>query len=158
MGRTGRTVMTLAGNGDRHDPVAGSIAEAREMPPTPTADTVLANPVSPSPLVWSARRGGPYPRLRLDMGTKATEGLAVVELVLGRGLTFRQAAAQLGMSTATAWRRYWWFMDWLLPERWGVRSRRIPPQRGTRACPRGRPWIAELDGPGGPLHLEGTER
>lgn len=141
MGRSGVKVMEVPGSGVGHG-----------------GPGLRANPVSPSPLVWSARRGGPYPRLRLDVGTKATEGLAVVELVLGRGLTFRQAAAQLGMSTATAWRRYWWFMDWLLPERWGVRSRRIPPQRGTRACPRGRPWIAELDGPGGPLHLEGTER
>lgn len=113
-------------------------------------------PVSPSALRWPSQRGGPYPRLRTDFSTKATQGLAVMELVLGEGRTFRQAAAVLGMSLTTAWRRYHFVLDWLLPEQYGLRSRRLPPQRGTRACPRGRPFIAELDGPGGPLHREGN--
>ena len=103
----------------------------------------------------SPKRGGPYPHLRLDFTTKGNQGLAVMELVYGQGLSFRQAARQLGLSTTTAWRRHYWVQDWLLPGRYGVRSSAIPPQRGTRACPRGRPWIEKLDGPGGPLHRGG---
>lgn len=102
------------------------------------------------------RRGGPYPRLRLDLVIKATQGQEVVQLVLGEGRTFRQAGAALGISTTTAWRRYWFALDWTLPGYYGVKARRLPPQRGTRACPRGRPWIEELDGVGGPLHRKGT--
>lgn len=104
------------------------------------------------------RRAGPSPYCRLDLSIKAAQGAAAIELVLGQGLTFREAAAAMGLSVSTCWRRYWWVMDWTLPERWGVRAHRLPPQRGTRACPRGRPFIAELDGPGGPLHQRGTER
>jgi hypothetical protein len=97
------------------------------------------------------RRGGPYPRLRLDIAVKWSQGSDVVQLVSGRGISFRQAARQLGLSTTTAWRRYWWWMDSTLPERWGAKPGPIPPQRGTRACPRGRPYLPTLDGPGGPL-------
>ncbi|MFJ8934209.1 hypothetical protein ACIRL0_00605 [Streptomyces sp. NPDC102365] len=78
--------------------------------------------------------------------------MAVLELTLGRGFSFRQAATALDMSLSTAWRRHHFVMDWLLPERWGRKAKRLPPQRGSRACPRGRPFIPELDGPGGPLH------
>lgn len=124
--------------------------------PQPAPPRPKIQSVSPSSYGWRPRRGGPYPRLRLDLGIKVTEGLAVVELVLGEGRTFRQAAAMLGMSPTTAWRRYHWLLDWSLAERWGVRSRRLPPMRGTRACPRGRPWIAELDDVGGPLYREGN--
>ncbi|WP_158697756.1 hypothetical protein [Streptomyces prunicolor] len=123
-----------------------------EEPERQAAGRPLAKSVSSSPLGWSARRGGPYPHLRLDLGIKATEGLAVAELVLGRHWTFRRAAASLGMSPTTAWRRYWWLMDWMLPQQYGLQARRLPPMRGTRACARGRPYIHELDGPGGPLH------
>lgn len=104
----------------------------------------------------SPRRAGPTPYCRLDLTTKVDQGMAVVELVLGRGYSFRQAAAELGMSVTTTWRRGRWVQDWLLPERYGVRASRLPPQRGTGACPRGRPWIKELDGPGGPLHRGGN--
>jgi hypothetical protein len=97
----------------------------------------------------TTRRGGPYPHLRLDSAVKADQGFAVLQLVLGQGKTFSQAGTALGLSTTTAWRRYHWFLDWTLPERWGREASRLPPQRGTRACPRGRPFIAELDGPGG---------
>lgn len=117
-----------------------------------------ADPVSSSSLRWGPRRGGPYPHLRLDFGVKVDEGMRVVELVLGEGRSFRQAAAALGLSVSTCWRRYHFVLDWLLPEQYGLRSRRLPPQRGTRACPRGRPWIQELDGPGGPLYQGGIER
>lgn len=102
------------------------------------------------PSSWlGRRRGGPYPHLRISVTVKMDEGLAVAELVLGRGMSFRQAAAQLGMSTTTAWRRCRWLQDWMLPGLWGVEARCLPPMRSTRACPRGRPFIPELDGPGG---------
>lgn len=100
----------------------------------------------------SPRRAGPTPYCRTPLAIKVDEGLAVYTAVLGSGLSFRQAAAQLGLSPTTAWRRYHFLADWLLPSVYGVRSTRVPPQRGTAACPRGRPWIAELDRPGGPLH------
>lgn len=103
----------------------------------------------------SPRQAGPTPYRRTSVTTKATEGLAVLELV-GRGASFRQAAAALDMSLSTCWRRYWWVRDWQLPDWHGVRARRLPPQRGTARCPNGRPWIEELDGPSGPLYRGGT--
>ncbi|NUV60657.1 hypothetical protein [Streptomyces sp. CAI-85] len=102
------------------------------------------------------RRGGPYPHLRLDLGIKVTQGLDVVQLVLGEGRTFREAGAALGLSPTTAWRRFWFALDLTLPERYGRPPGPIPPQRGTRACPRGRPYLPTLDGPGGPLHRGGN--
>ncbi|MFF2384064.1 hypothetical protein [Streptomyces sp. NPDC058108] len=106
------------------------------------------------------KKGGPYPHLRVDFTIKATQGAAVMELVLGQGFTFRQAGARLGLTTTTAWRRYWWLMDWTLPHRLGTRDGPIPPQRGTRACPRGRPYLPTVDGPDGPFrHLtKGNQR
>lgn len=98
------------------------------------------------------KRGGPIPYLRVPAVTKMDQGFAVVELVLGHGHSFRSAAAALGMSATTAWRRYWWFMDWMLPSRYGRRDGPLPPQRGTAACPRGRPYLPTVDGPGGPLY------
>lgn len=112
----------------------------------------MTEPVSSSSDGWWARRGGPYPHLRLDLGVKVREGVAVVELVLGQGRTFRQAGAELGISATTAWRRYWFALDLTLPGRYGRPDGPIPPQRGTRACPRGRPYLPTVDGPGGPLH------
>jgi hypothetical protein len=103
----------------------------------------------------SPRRAGPTPYLRLDLFTKATQGQAVYLSVMADGLSLRQAAAVHGLTVTTAWRRYWWFADWTLPNRYGVKASRLPPQRGTRACPRGRPWIKELDDVGGPLHRGG---
>lgn len=99
----------------------------------------------------SPRQAGPTPHRRVPADIKATQGLAVLRLVAD-GASIRTAAAQTGLSASTAWRRMWWLRDWLLPDRYGVKARRLPPQRGTRLCPRGRPWIEELDGPDGPLH------
>lgn len=90
------------------------------------------------------RRGGPYPRLRLDLAVKVEQGHAVVRLILA-GHSIRQAAAALGLSVTTAWRRYWFVMDWTLPQHYGRPPGPIPPQRGTRACPRGRPFLPTLD-------------
>lgn len=101
------------------------------------------------------RRGGPYPRLRVPFDVKAREGFAVYELVLGGGLSFRQAAAQLDMSLSTAWRRYWFFTDWTTPERHGCKPGPLPPQRGTARCPRGAPYLPTLHGPGGPFYQGG---
>lgn len=104
------------------------------------------------------RRGGPYPHLRLNLAVKASQGTDVVRLVLGEGRTFREAGAALGLSATTAWRRYWFALDWALPAYYGRPDGPIPPQRGTRACPRGRPYLPTLDGPDGPLHKKGTQR
>ena len=127
------------------------------MTTQPQGSEFMARPVSSSSGVRVPRRAGPYPRLRLDLTVKVDEGLAVFELVVGRGFSFRQAAAELGMSVTTAWRRCRWLQDWLLPDQYGVRVRRLPTMRGSRACPRGRPWIEELDGPGGPLYWKGSD-
>ncbi|MGW2620352.1 hypothetical protein [Streptomyces sp. NPDC001500] len=102
------------------------------------------------------RRGGPYPHLRVPFDIKASQGHEVVLLVLGEGHTFRQAGQALGISATTAWRRYWFALDVTLPARYGRPPGPIPPQRGTRACPRGRPYLPTLDGPDGPLHQGGT--
>lgn len=96
------------------------------------------------------RRGGPYPYLHVTEFRLIDEGLAVHQ-VIARGASFAQAGAALGFSKTTAWRRYWWIVDRSLPERWGAKPGPIPPMRGTRACPRGRPWQPTLDGPGGPF-------
>ncbi|MFD8739398.1 hypothetical protein ACFV06_31430 [Streptomyces sp. NPDC059618] len=103
----------------------------------------------------SPRQAGPTPHRRVPASTKAAQGLAVLQLVLGEGLSFRAAGKQLGLSKTTSWRRYWFVVDRQLPDLYGVKARRLPPQRGTRLCPRGRPWIEELDGPNGPLHRGG---
>ncbi|QQM41987.1 hypothetical protein [Streptomyces liliifuscus] len=114
--------------------------------PRPTSPGSLVENVSPSTGRWGPRRGGPYPYLRLDLGIKATQGFAVFERVMA-GASFRQAAAALDLSVTTAWRRHWWFIDWMQPEWHGRPPGPIPPQRGTRACPRGRPYLPTLDGP-----------
>lgn len=101
---------------------------------------------------WRPRRAGPSPYLRLDFTVKARQGFEVYMLVLGQGLSFRQAAARLGLSVTTCWRRYHWFSDWSLPGYYGRPPGPLPPQRGTRACPRGRPYLPTVDGPGGPLY------
>ncbi|WP_340564457.1 winged helix-turn-helix domain-containing protein [Streptomyces sp. GSL17-111] len=74
------------------------------------------------------------------------EGQEAATLIFGRGMTVREAATQLGMSPTTCWRRAWWFMDRTLPVSYGLPLGPLPPQRGTRACPRGRPWMPTLDG------------
>lgn len=93
-------------------------------------------------------RGGPIPHLRRQTPdhVKLSQGDAVIRAML-RGLSLRAAAGALGLSTTTAWRRYWLVMDWTLPAREGRPRGPIPPQRGTRACPSGRPWLPTLDTP-----------
>lgn len=93
-------------------------------------------------------RGGPYTRLRLNLAIKVTQGKEVAALVAD-GKSFTEAAAILGLSRTTAWRRYWFFQDWTLPGYYGHTGRSagpVPPQRATRAVPRGRPYIRAVDG------------
>lgn len=90
-------------------------------------------------------QGGPYPHLRLPLHVKVDEGMAVFRIVSAGG-SISSAARMLGMSTTTAWRRYWFVMDWTLPGTYGRSAGPIPPQRGTRACPNGRPYLPTLDG------------
>ncbi|MEU1674808.1 hypothetical protein ABZ752_22675 [Streptomyces roseifaciens] len=86
------------------------------------------------------------PYLRVPALVKVAEGQAAAELIFGQGVTVRAAAELLGMSATTCWRRAWWFMDRTLPLAYGRPLGPLPPQRGTSACPRGRPWIPTLDG------------
>lgn len=66
----------------------------------------------------------------------------------GFGLSFAQIGERLGLSTTTAWRRYWFYNDWVsLPHFYGVPGGDRLPQRGTRAIPRGRPCSMMLDHP-----------
>lgn len=98
------------------------------------------------------RKGGPTPYVRLSYITKLDQGDAIWRAVALEGATFRQAGAALGLSKTTAWRRYWFVVDYGLPAMWGVKKPGpLPPQRGTKACPRGRPWQPHLDGPDGPF-------
>lgn len=91
------------------------------------------------------RRGGPYPHLRIPLDQKVSEGIAVWDVVAAGG-SISSAARMLGMSTTTAWRRYHFLADWTLPAQYGRRAGPIPPQRGTRACPNGRPYLPTIDG------------
>ena len=92
------------------------------------------------------RRGGPAPYVRLDLAVKAEQGAEAFRLH-SLGLSFGQVAERIGVSTTTAWRRCRWYEDWTRPATIGLPIRRIPPQRGTRACPRGRPCIPDVDHP-----------
>lgn len=91
------------------------------------------------------RRSGPTPYLRLDLAIKADQGAEAHRLHEG-GLSFAQIGERMGLSLTTAWRRCRWYEDWTVPAESGP-IKRIPPQRGTRACPRGRPCIPEFDHP-----------
>jgi uncharacterized protein YjcR len=92
------------------------------------------------------RRGGPGPYLRMSLAVRvaqATEAHRLHET----GLGFVEVAERMGCSVTTAWRRARWWEDWTRPATVGRPIRRVPPQRGTRACPRGRPCCPEIDHP-----------
>lgn len=91
-------------------------------------------------------RGGPSPYVTLDLAVKVDQG-AEAHRLHSAGLTFAEVADRMGVSLTTAWRRCHWYEDWTRPATDGHPIRRIPPQRGTRACPRGRPCIPEVDHP-----------
>jgi hypothetical protein len=119
-------------------------ADQHKQPVVSRSITVTIHMVRVDAKGGTGRRGGPVPYLRLDLGVKVREGLEVARLVAA-GASFRQAAAALDMSRMTAWRRYWFLQDWGLPGYFGRPSGPIPPQRSTRACPRGRPFLPTLD-------------
>lgn len=102
----------------------------------------------------TAQRGGPVPHLlrQVPAIVKAVEGERMFELVVGQGATIRAAAAAVGLSATTGWRRYWWYRDWTLPGHHGLPAGPLPPMRGTRACPRGRPFLPTLDRLDGSAH------
>lgn len=91
-------------------------------------------------------RGGSRAYTSLDVGIKVREGTEVLRL-RRNGHTFTEIGARLGLSATTAWRRYWWLLDWTLPSHYGLPNGPIPPLRGTRAVPRGRPCLPTLDHP-----------
>jgi hypothetical protein len=97
-------------------------------------------------VVHVRRRGGPAPGNRLDLAVKADQAVEAHRLH-DTGFTFAEIAERMGVSLTTAWRRCRWYEDWTRPATVGRPIRRIPPQRGTRACPRGRPCIPEVDHP-----------
>lgn len=92
------------------------------------------------------RRGGPAPHSRLDLAVKVAQAAEAYRLHAS-GRTFAEVATVMNVSLTTAWRRVKWYEDWTLPATYGLKIRRVPPMRGTRACPRGRPCLGELDHP-----------
>jgi hypothetical protein len=89
---------------------------------------------------------GPYSRLRGNYLQWLEQGAAAWPLiVMGRG-SVRQAARMLGLSPTTAWRRAWWFHDYVVLNQWaGLEPGPVPHQRGTRAVPHGRPACLPRD-------------
>lgn len=94
-----------------------------------------------------ARRGGPFPHLALSTTVKLDQGRQAVQLRT-EGWSFRQIAPVIGVSPATAWRRFWWLLDATVPQSQGLSPDFRLPQRHTSAHPSGdRPWIDAVDGP-----------
>ena len=106
----------------------------------PTLQVVLSD--RPKSRLGTPTSTGPYSRLRLDTTTKLEQGLAVMDLVWGAHCSMRTAAQILGMSRMTAWRRFWFVIDW---GNAGNPADTIPHQRSTRGCPNGRPTLLPRD-------------
>lgn len=93
------------------------------------------------------KRAGPYPHLRLNTAVQLDQAQRVFNLIAA-GAGFREAGQRTGLSTTTAWRRYWWLQDWTLPAFYGRPRGPFPPQRHTRVSPSGdRPCLPTLDHP-----------
>lgn len=97
---------------------------------------------------WRLATGGPYLARRLPLEQKLDEGRQVWLRHVIAGEPIRQVAAELGLSTSTAWRRSWFYTDVMVwPTARELPRSHVPPQRGTRACPRGEPPTLERISP-----------
>ena len=91
---------------------------------------------------YRLRQGGPSPRARLPVEVKIDQGQQVYALHYRHKLSFRDIGRRLGISTSTAWRRFWFFQDYVMyPWLRNLPRSHVPPQRGTRECPSGEPPI-----------------
>jgi hypothetical protein len=88
---------------------------------------------------------GPYARLRLNVVQRYQESYAAWALIIAGGMPVRRAAAMLGLSPTTSWRRAHWFGDQNLNRAYGLPDGPPPRQRGTRLCPHGRPIVLPHD-------------
>ena len=118
------------------------------------------------PEVWSGRHPymrlgtpahtGQYSRLRGNYLLWLEQGRIAWPLIVLRQGSVRTAAAILGVSPTTAWRRAWWYHDWIIINRWaGLQPGPVPHQRGTRAVPNGRPYSLPRDAPELLLNIRG---
>lgn len=99
----------------------------------------------PKSVIGTTAFRGPYSRTRVNEAVRIPQAAKAWELIEGRGMTVRQAAQVLGMSVTTTWRRARWFGDWTLNSFYGLPLGPKPHQRGTRACPSGRPIVLPVD-------------
>jgi hypothetical protein len=101
---------------------------------------------------YRLRRGGPSLRARLPVEVKIWQGAEVYVLHYGHRLGFRAIGRQLGISTTTAWRRFWFYQDYVMYPRLRPDLPRyhVPPQRGTRECPSRRAADPGSSSPGTP--------
>lgn len=100
---------------------------------------------------YRLRQGGPSPQARLPVEVKVSQGREVYLLHYGQHLGFRSIGEQLGISTSTAWRRFWFYQDYVIyPRVRNLPRDHVPPQRGTRECPSGEPPILVRHGTSDP--------
>jgi hypothetical protein len=89
---------------------------------------------------------GPYSRLRGNYALWLEQGATAWPLIVMHQGSVRQAARLLGISPTTAWRRAWWYHDWIVLNHWaGLEPGPVPRQRGTRTVPNGRPTCLPRD-------------
>lgn len=94
------------------------------------------------------RRAGPELHRRLNSALVLALGQQLADGYYEQRLTIRQLADAHGLSTTTCWRRLHLYLDWTLPLYNGnPLPHRLPAQRGTEACPSGRPAVPGHDGP-----------
>jgi hypothetical protein len=99
----------------------------------------------PKSVIGTPAWTGPYSRLRSNEFVRQQQAYRAWRLTELGGMSIRDAAETLGMSVTTTWRRARWFADYTLNSFYGLPNGPVPHQRGTRACPRGRPIILPLD-------------
>lgn len=138
---------------DGHRTTADVVAVPRdaegETPPAPLGRQPRPVRVAQRPrsVIGTPASAGPYAKLRVNIVDRYQQGYAAWRLIVIGNTPVRAAAAQLGLSPTTAWRRAWWFNDVDLNRRYGFPPGPPPHQRGTRAVPRGRPYVLPMDAP-----------